>query len=256
MEGVRVYGREIWLPEGVATESRASKDPIEKRDFFVHYSAFGGMDVDTFDEQIATMRAIYRDHTTNPAKLWDDIGYSWIVMQPWGGARRAAVFEGRGWDRIPAAQYGYNSGSIAVCVVTLYEEILPATVVALNKLFHESKCERVRGHREVGNTGCPGDKLMSLLDEIAADEPDPPQPKPPQAPPYEGALFSGVQGARVRKWQRQMKRRGWNIKVDGIYGTRSERFCKRFQRKQDLLVDGIVGRETWKETWTAPRPQR
>ncbi|XRG80045.1 peptidoglycan-binding protein [Rossellomorea sp. GAMAL-10_SWC] len=36
-----------------------------------------------------------------------------------------------------------------------------------------------------------------------------------------------------------------SVKVDGIFGTLTEKAVKEFQRKNDLVVDGIVGVKTW-----------
>lgn len=36
------------------------------------------------------------------------------------------------------------------------------------------------------------------------------------------------------------------IKVDGVYGTQTEKAVKRYQKKKGLKPDGIVGQQTWK----------
>jgi peptidoglycan hydrolase-like protein with peptidoglycan-binding domain len=46
--------------------------------------------------------------------------------------------------------------------------------------------------------------------------------------------------------------RGWRIGVDGVYGRHSEAVARRFQRNKGLLVDGIVGRQTWTAAWRLP----
>lgn len=50
----------------------------------------------------------------------------------------------------------------------------------------------------------------------------------------------------VEQWQAQMKRRGWSIEVDGLYGPQSERVAKAFQLEKGLVADGIVGPQTWR----------
>lgn len=35
--------------------------------------------------------------------------------------------------------------------------------------------------------------------------------------------------------------------VDGWYGPQTERQVRRFQQDHDLVVDGIVGKETWQK---------
>ena len=37
--------------------------------------------------------------------------------------------------------------------------------------------------------------------------------------------------------------------VDGIFGSRTKSAVKAFQRRRGLLVDGVVGKNTWAELW-------
>jgi cell wall-associated NlpC family hydrolase len=61
-----------------------------------------------------------------------------------------------------------------------------------------------------------------------------------------------LRGADVQRWQRRMRARGWQIPVDGTYERRSAEVCRMFQREKGLLVDGIVGPDTWHAAWAAP----
>lgn len=56
----------------------------------------------------------------------------------------------------------------------------------------------------------------------------------------------------VRVWQAKMSARNWSISVDGQYGPGSDNVCRQFQREKGLGVDGKVGPNTWRATWTAP----
>lgn len=49
----------------------------------------------------------------------------------------------------------------------------------------------------------------------------------------------------VAQWQSQMQQRGWPITVDGLYGDESARIARQFQAEKGLLVDGVVGAQTW-----------
>ncbi|QXJ19634.1 CHAP domain-containing protein [Actinomadura graeca] len=83
--------------------------------------------------------------------------------------------------------------------------------------------------------------------------PPPSRPGPGKAPAWPGQyLRSGSTGAAVKTWQAQMKRRGWNLAADGVFGPRSHAACLAFQREKGLAADGIVGPQTWNATWTAP----
>jgi peptidoglycan hydrolase-like protein with peptidoglycan-binding domain len=69
-------------------------------------------------------------------------------------------------------------------------------------------------------------------------------------PPWPGRLINpGATGADVRQWQAQMSKLGWDLAVDGEYGSRSEGACRELQGQRALEVDGIVGLQTWKATF-------
>ncbi len=61
-----------------------------------------------------------------------------------------------------------------------------------------------------------------------------------------------MRGPDVRQWQERMKERGWKIRVNGIYDEKAEKACRTFQEEKGLLVDGVVGEDTWRAAWLAP----
>jgi peptidoglycan hydrolase-like protein with peptidoglycan-binding domain len=52
-----------------------------------------------------------------------------------------------------------------------------------------------------------------------------------------------------------MYERGWDIAVDGYYGSESESITRQFQQAKDLAVDGIVGPQTWEASFDDPIPR-
>lgn len=54
----------------------------------------------------------------------------------------------------------------------------------------------------------------------------------------------------LKRWQEQMKRRGWAITPDGLYGPATERVVRAFQKEKRLGVDGLIGPATWAAAWT------
>ncbi|TMR94995.1 peptidoglycan-binding domain-containing protein [Nonomuraea basaltis] len=70
------------------------------------------------------------------------------------------------------------------------------------------------------------------------------QPPPLRFPPP-------TQTQSVRRWQQQLRDRGWHITVDGDYREESKRLCANFQMEHGLDQDGVVGPKTWKATWEA-----
>lgn len=85
-----------------------------------------------------------------------------------------------------------------------------------------------------------------------------PPPGTPVAPPFPGRILiythgrPMLRGQDVQRWQAQMRKRGWKIAVDGVYGPESKRVATAFQKEKKLQVDGIVGPQTWRAAWTAP----
>jgi len=127
----------------------------------------------------AMIQAIYYYHAIT--RGWGDIGYNYII-DPLGN-----VYEGRyGGDKVIGAHAQcYNNGSMGISIIGNYErnEVpQPAlqsviSLIALKSKIHgiDPKGEsnfrgRVRpnilGHRDVGNTSCPGKKLYALLPKI------------------------------------------------------------------------------------------
>lgn len=166
---IRIFERDAWLPPGVPRRSAATVDQTKKTEVFIHYSAFAGMETDTFKECVAVMRAMRHFHVN--VRGWADIAYHLIFFQARGKLTRTQVFEGRPLNRIPAAQEGHNTSTIAFCVVTLDEVIKDATIGrmkwAIRELVPES-VTAVRPHSSVVATSCPGAKLKARIPELQA----------------------------------------------------------------------------------------
>jgi len=62
---------------------------------------------------------------------------------------------------------------------------------------------------------------------------------------YARTLYWGARGQDVQEVQRKLKQWGYyNGNVDGIFGQRTYDAVVRFQRKNGLKADGVVGRDT------------
>lgn len=87
---------------------------------------------------------------------------------------------------------------------------------------------------------------------------------PPKFPLPKGWYFGPKSGPKesvsgyygysedLKTWQRQMRKRGWKIKVDGLYGPETAEVTRAFQREKRLTPDGLIGIATWQTAWTAP----
>ncbi|GIV97552.1 MAG: N-acetylmuramoyl-L-alanine amidase [Herpetosiphonaceae bacterium] len=58
-------------------------------------------------------------------------------------------------------------------------------------------------------------------------------------------LRNGNTGEAVKAVQSQLRARGYNLTVDGIFGSGTESAVKSFQSSKGLTADGIVGPQTW-----------
>lgn len=75
-------------------------------------------------------------------------------------------------------------------------------------------------------------------------------PKPIAQHPYPGVPVDlGTAGHHVRMVQTQLRHRGWELVVDGIFGPVTRRTVIRFQMRMSLLRDGVVGSRTWRALW-------
>lgn len=157
---IKFAPRVAWTTSRPGGDRQHPQAPI----LFVHYSDSPGRPLDTWAEQRNAVRAI-RDFHVNE-RGWADIGYSYVLTQPWGGGP-VRVWTGRGRHRIPAAQVGANYGNLAVCVVSKAgEPVLPGTAEAIARLARRVKARKIMGHRDVNETDCPGDALYAQLPRI------------------------------------------------------------------------------------------
>ncbi|CAE1322054.1 PGRP [Acanthosepion pharaonis] len=113
---------------------------------------------------IKRMQSIQNFHMN--VRRWSDIAYNFLI----GGDGN--VYEGRGWDTVGAHVIGYNKISIGICVIGNYTEYKP-NEISLNALKRMLSCLEfknkvinkyvLRGHRDLGSTTCPGNKLYRII---------------------------------------------------------------------------------------------
>lgn len=95
--------------------------------------------------------------------------------------RQGNEIEGRGWGRDGAHTAGYNTVGEAVCLVGNFDADRPppAMLRAVARLARKSRPGRItHGHRDVGQTACPGRHAYARIADInamtgAAPAPDP-----------------------------------------------------------------------------------
>ena len=55
----------------------------------------------------------------------------------------------------------------------------------------------------------------------------------------------GSKGSDVTELQKLLNNNGYNLEVDGVFGSNTQAAVKDYQQKNNLAVDGIVGNNTW-----------
>ncbi len=60
-----------------------------------------------------------------------------------------------------------------------------------------------------------------------------------------GVLKKGSKGEFVQLMQEMLKKLGFTISTDGIFGSGTEKIVIEFQKQNNLKQDGIVGSKTW-----------
>lgn len=97
---------------------------------------------------------------------WPDIGYSFIIGED------GNIYEGRGWNTIGAHTYNHNYDGLGFCVMGdftshVHNDLAINAVKSLIdcgvKTGRITQNYVLKGHRDVGQTSCPGDKLYALI---------------------------------------------------------------------------------------------
>ena len=57
-------------------------------------------------------------------------------------------------------------------------------------------------------------------------------------------ILSGDSGQAVTTLQSALNDLGFNLHVDGIFGSNTDLSVRKFQQNEGITVDGIVGQET------------
>lgn len=259
-----------------AVGRRVPVPAAERRCVVVHHTtgtALGKAD------PAAWVRSIQRYHQS--VQGWSDIGYHWLVD---GNGR---VFEGRGWDVVGAHCPGHNTDGWGIALLGDGTSEVPTDALeAIGELLGLAEQRAghpltLLGHRDAGQTACPGDALYAWVHDVeavgpttatststaAAPVPAGQQPAAAPAFPLEPGGFYGEGGVErgegLKRWQSRMRQRGWKgrkadgtvslIEADGDWGPQTAGVTRAFQTEKHLdPVDERIGKVTWAAAWTEP----
>lgn len=135
---------------------------------FVHYTS-SPYDTQADHAKCAGRVKAVQEFHQGPSRGWSDIAYSFLVCQ------HGTVFEGRGFGVQGAHTLGYNSRAHAVCFLggdrDGRDDVTDRGRAALGWIVRELLRRypegggKVRGHRDVNQTACPGDELYAWVRE-------------------------------------------------------------------------------------------
>jgi peptidoglycan hydrolase-like protein with peptidoglycan-binding domain len=182
---------------------------------------------------------------------WSDIGQH-VTLFPDG-----LFVTGRDFDKTPAGINGYNTGAFMTEMLGNFDKghdkLEGKQLESMLKLQHFLVTEcgaEIIFHREHAKKTCPGTGIDKgeFLSMVASYKPEKVIDRNEQVKsqvvkkiPYPGFLIKrGSKGKYVEMVQKVI-----GVKVDGIFGPKTEAAVKAFQRKNGLKPDGIVGPKTF-----------
>lgn len=185
--------------------------------------------------------SVIRDWHVN-GNGWSDVAYHYFITS------KGEIQPGRSLEKSPAAQAGFNGGTIAICVSGL-SRFSEVSLFACRELCLTIKKEyellgqviRFRGHREVSNKTCPVFDYKALLnlnangyvmDSMAIMD-TPIEEDLPVLRLMDASQSVGVLQILL------------DIQCDCIFGQVTKAEVMAFQQFHGLVEDGIVGKRTW-----------
>lgn len=233
--------------------------PIGRLETWLHHSVTTHLKADaTAAEERAEVRKI---ESIGQTRFNGGISYTFLVF-PSG-----RVYAGTNIDRIGAHTKGHNTAGAGICIVGNYQNTAPtaAQEKAIADLLKHgvaqgwwAKTKLNGGHRDVAATACPGNKAYPRIPNInalAAKGASSSAAKP--APAKNPVLAYGSRGAAVGRLQRFLANVGMNPgPIDNIFGAKTQAAVRRYQQAVRIVVDGIVGAETWGKINAGVKPKQ
>ncbi|XP_058489182.1 peptidoglycan recognition protein 5 [Solea solea] len=135
------------------------------RRVIIHHTALPGCK--GLEECKQQIFSIQRGHMVD--RGFDDIGYNFLIGQD------GRVFEGRGWGVVGAHSRGNNHDSVGIAFMGNFNNDSPSkdAILSVNQLLQSGVSRgflhadfSLLGHRDLGNTQCPGENLYAALAQL------------------------------------------------------------------------------------------
>ncbi len=166
--------RNVWCPNNACPPNQ---NPVatDVKFLIVHHTAGSN----TSNDWAAVVRSIWNNHVN--MRGWSDIGYNFLLD------RNGNIYDARADDTRGAHFSGQNSGTSGMALMGTFSTVVPSTVMllSLENLLVWKSCDKsidplaiafhassglnlhtIAGHRDGGNTECPGDELYDLLPAV------------------------------------------------------------------------------------------
>jgi len=177
---------------------------------------------------------------------WSGCGYHYFIRKD------GSIYKGRPENSLGAHCINYNSISIGICVEGNYM-VEHMSLAQKNSLIELIKylcikygIKEIYGHGELNSTDCPG--INYPLDKIRREFYKDINCPYKNYPGYLIKINPNLRDNNVKIIQENLIENGYSVGsygADGYFGTATFNAIKKFQRDNGLMVDGIVGKETW-----------
>lgn len=194
-----------------------------------------------------------RPHTLRVA---EEIANRWTIHYMWGIGGSGHHAAGRALDIMTltrdqsalrtrmgneiAAYLQDNAGRLGILYIIWRQRIW-------NHSFASDRSRTSWSHwRRMADRGSPTENHEDHVHVSFDANPRPYRAPDGSAPPSgsDGLLQLGSTGTDVRRLQDLLGAHGYDLKIDGIYGPKTEAAVRAYQREHGLQIDGIAGPET------------
>lgn len=209
-------------------------------------------------------------HSWHLARGWTGIGYNFFVRKD------GQIYRGRPENVVGAHATNYNSKSIGVCfegdftVETMTKAQLEAGKELVAYLKDKYKITKVKGHRDLMATSCPGknfpfNEIANAKQNVVVENLVLSFQRAAQADGYKFAKYGcdGIYGNETAEAMKKcvvkkrdtyqyknctkLVQRLLGIKEDGLCGQQTSNAIKEFQQKNGLVADSCCGPKTWQK---------
>ncbi|XP_072309327.1 peptidoglycan recognition protein 5 [Eucyclogobius newberryi] len=163
---VNIVSRAQW---GALTPKHKDDLKSPAKRVIIHHTAM--RHYKTRSESFTELQSIQRVHMQE--RRFDDIGYNFLVGDD------GTVYEGRGWSVVGAHTKGHNDDSLGIAFMGNFVDKSPSSeaLTSVKQLLVMGVSQGsllpdflLFGHKDLGNTACPGTHLYSALPQLRSNK--------------------------------------------------------------------------------------